>query len=674
MKLHNALSATIGVGLFAGSLWAQQSHTIEQRYQMFQDYLVNRASQVTQNNLTGIETLSEWNRKRPEVRKQLLYVLGLDPMPKRTPLNARVARQFERDSYRVENIVFESMPRLYVTANLYIPKGRDGRLPAVLYLCGHEPGPWGAKVAYQHHGIWFARHGYVCFVLDTIEFGEIPGIHHGTHDLGMWYWFSLGYTPAGPEVWNAIRAVDYLETRPEVDRNKLAVTGISGGGAMTWLTAACDERLKVAAPVCSTWTVEQHVALNAVHENCDCIYFVNTFLADLPAAGALIAPRPLKIMSARQDPSFPPAGYHEAYQRTKAIYELYGAADRIVEYDYDAPHQDILPFRKEADEWINHWLKDDPTPFEEGDIQREDAASLTVLGRLPADAVNGHIHKTFIPAHRLQSWKSLESWNRRRTELIGEMKDKVFRAFPQTKVPFDLWKEREGGWISRYADAFKIEFTTEEGIRVTGELFLPRKGQASYPALIYMKGPEDVVYPIDYDPLLPCLGNHVVLMLKPRGVDYPADNYKMATMKRTAALIGSTLESMQIWDLLRAIDYLVDGEELKLSSISVYGRKNMGALALYAGALDKRISRVILDDPPSSHWQGPALLNILRITDLPEAAGMMAPREIVSLTPLPNAYAYTSSIYALYGKKNRLRQAGDLGEALKVGEHSVTPR
>ena len=77
--------------------------------------------------------------------------------------------------------------------------------------------PAGAKVQYQHHGIWLARHGYVALLIDTIEFGEISGIHHGTHNLGKWYWLSLGYTPAGPEIWNAIRALDYLETRPEVD-------------------------------------------------------------------------------------------------------------------------------------------------------------------------------------------------------------------------------------------------------------------------------------------------------------------------------------------------------------------------------------------------------------------------------------------------------------------------
>jgi cephalosporin-C deacetylase-like acetyl esterase len=655
--------------LFIPALFGAGRSSVDERYQMFQDYLVRRAAETTRNYLADVKSLAEWKKMRPEAHRQFLYMLGLDPLPEKTSLQARVTSRFERDTYRVENVVFQSMPGLYVTGNLYLPKRAKGRLPTVVYLSGHSPGPWGAKVRYQHHGIWFARHGYVCFLLDTIEFGELPDIHHGTHDLGMWYWLSLGYTPAGPEVWNAIRALDYLETRPEVDANRVAVTGISGGGAITWFAAAADERFQVAAPVCATWSVEHQAALDSVHENCDCIYFHNTYQADLTAAGALIAPRPLKILNAIRDPMFPPAGYHEVYKRARPIYELYGAADKIVEYEHDAPHSDILPFRKEADEWINRWLKKDLTPFDEGQIQREEATTLVVLDHHPADAINGYIYKTFIPAHQPRQWKTLGAWKGRRTELTAELKDKVFRSFPRAKVPFELWKEKLGGWTNRYADSFNVELTTEQGIRVTGKLFKPREGKPPYPVLIYVKGAEDVVYPVDYDLILPALGSHVVLVLRPRAVDYPADNYKMATLERTAVLIGATIESMQIWDILRAVDYLVEEEGLNGSPISVYGQKQMGALALYAAALDKRISRVILDDPPSSHWQRPALLNVLRFTDLAEVAAMLAPREIVSLTSLPEAYRYTSSIYRLYGKQNQIRQAHALGDALKVRQH-----
>jgi hypothetical protein len=326
---------------------------------MFQDYLKARAADITRRNLADIRNLADWQRRRPEVLKRFLYVLGLDPMPKKTPLNARVTGSFEREAYRVEKIVFESLPGFFVTANLYIPKARSGRLPAVVYVCGHSPGPGGVKVQFQHHGIWLASHGYVAIVIDTVEYGEIPGIHHGTHDLGMWYWHSLGYTPAGPEVWNAIRALDYLETRPEVDPARVGITGMSGGGAVTWYAAAADQRFKAAAAVVSSWTVGQHAVLECLNENCDCIYFPNPFLMDLPAVGALIAPRPFKLLSARRDPSFPAPGYREAYRKTRPVYELYGASDRLVEFDLDAQHQDLPAFRKEAYEWLNRWLKQD---------------------------------------------------------------------------------------------------------------------------------------------------------------------------------------------------------------------------------------------------------------------------------------------------------------------------
>src|SRR5207245_5995867 len=105
----------------------------------------------------------------------------------------------------------------YVTANLYIPKLTSFPAPAVLYVCGHSPKvvggvPYGCKVSYQHHPTWFAEHGYVCLILDTLELGEIPGVHHGTYRLNQWWWQTLGYTPAGIECWNAMHAIDYLRS------------------------------------------------------------------------------------------------------------------------------------------------------------------------------------------------------------------------------------------------------------------------------------------------------------------------------------------------------------------------------------------------------------------------------------------------------------------------------
>jgi cephalosporin-C deacetylase-like acetyl esterase len=470
-----------------------------------------------------------------------------------------------------------------------------------------------------------------------------------------------------------MRALDYLETRPEVDAKRAGITGISGGGAMTWYTAAVDERFQAAAATCATWTVESHAALNAVHENCDCIYFWNPYQADLPSVGALIAPRPFKMLSASKDPSFPAAGYKDAYRRTKAIYDLFGAGEKVAEYEAVAPHADIVPFRKEANEWLNHWLRKDSTPFDEGKIDREDFNRLLVLDHIPEDALNDQIHRRWIPAYRPRPYASAASWKARREALVKELREQPFRAFPESKAAFDAWKSQDKGWSSRYADSWNLELTTEGGVRVKGMLWIPRDAAKRDEALVYVKGKQDVVYPVDYDLLLPALGRMVVLQLEPRMVDYPIDNYRVATLKRTAALAGSTIESQQVWDILRAIDYLAEGENLALKRISVLGRRDMGVLAMYAAALDPRITRVIAEDPAGTHRHGPALLNVLRLTDIPEAAALIAPRELVWLSPARPEFRYTESIYALYGKRGAMREAGGLGEALFGGRAAAGP-
>ncbi len=650
--------------LLISPLAAQGFHSPRERYQMFQEYLARRASEITRNNLANIRTAADWERRRPEVRRQVLYMLGLDRLPARTPLHARITNRFDRPGYHVENILFESMPGLYVTGNLYVPAALERRAPAVVYVCGHSPSPAGAKVIYQHNGIRLAGLGYVVLMIDPIHFGELPGIHHGTSNLEMWDWLSLGYTPVGPEVWNVMRALDYLETRPEVDPKRFAIMGGSGGGSVSWYAPAADERIRVSIPRVATWTAENQIAEDAVKENCDCIYFPNTFQLDLPAVGALIAPRSLDIHSARRDPMFPQAGYRDAGQRCRRIYDLTGAGEHIAELDQDVPHSDTPEFRRHAYGWLNRWLKDDLTPYQEREVKLETPETLTVLDHRPANAINDAIHKTFIPAHVPQKWSSLEAWKKRRAGLLAELKDKTFRAFPRAKADFAVSKRPADEWTTRYAEASDVEFTTEEGVRVTGQLYVPRGPARSWPALIEVKGEADNVYPVDYDFILPALADHVVLVLRPRAVDYPIDNWRRAILKRSAALVGATIESMQIWDILRSVDFLVDQQKLGLDGITVHGRKEIGVLGLYAAALDERITRVVVDHPPASHWDGPALLNVLRITDLPEAAALVAPREVVSLGVLPAEYDYTRSVFALYGAKTKIRRANGLFEAL----------
>jgi len=193
---------------------------------MIEAFLRNEAVRLDAQFLAGIANRQQWEARRPELRREYLEMLGLWPLPERTPLNAQVTGTLVRDEgFRVEKLHFQSRPHLYVTGNLYLPKDAQpgAKLPAVLYVCGHaDRGRDGNKAAYQHHGMWFATHGYVCLVIDSLQLGEIAAIHHGTYRYNRWWWQARGYTPAAVEGWNGLRALDYLQSRPEVDPDRLA--------------------------------------------------------------------------------------------------------------------------------------------------------------------------------------------------------------------------------------------------------------------------------------------------------------------------------------------------------------------------------------------------------------------------------------------------------------------
>jgi dienelactone hydrolase len=574
------------------------------------------------------------------------------------------------------------MPGLYVTANLYVPgDASDDRttarqFPAILYVCGHSPHPAGAKWDYQDRAVWFADHGYVCLVVDTLEFGEVAGVHHGLHDLNRWHWLSRGYNPVGVEVWNAMRAVDYLETRPEVDAKRIGITGISGGGAVSWYAAAADERIAVSAPVCGTFTFGSQAAHGRASGQCDCIYYYNTFMTDLSVVAALIAPRPLLICSGQLDADFPPDGYHEVYRRAKHIYDLYAGAaatesTRIQEVDEGVGHTDSPLFRREARQWMNRWLRDDSSPLEITPIPTEKPSTpqeLTCLAGLPADAINYRIDERFIPTAKPATCDTLEQWTVRRKQIVAELSDKSFRWFPALNLPLNPHTtDFQGGWADRYADYKDFEIETEPGVDIRIQLLLARQRSANTPLLVYAKRPGDSIYFLDFDELLPIFGRYDVAIVNPRMTEDSVSAAEYADIERTAAWLGRTVASMQVWDVLRAVEWLKNAERLSAGSISVYGKGEMGIVGLYAAILDERIDRVILHEPPATHRHGPALLNVLRITDIPEAAGVLAPRTLIFVgEEIPYPFQPTSSVYKLYGQASQIRFAGSLPEALEV--------
>ena len=371
--------------------------------QMLTNYFRSETARLSGRCLADIHSLTDWQARRGEYRRQLQEMLGLWPEPPRTELHAVVTGRLEQEDFVVEKIHFQAMPHLYVTANLYLPKPLTNPAPTILYVCGHAQVitngvSCGNKTAYQHHGIWFARNGYVCLVIDTLQLGEIQGVHHGTYRQGQWWWNARGYTPAGVEAWFGIRALDYLCSRPEVDRERIGMTGRSGGGSYTWTVAALDERVKVAAPVAGITDLQNQVVDGAVEGHCDCMFFVNTFRWDFPQLTALLAPRPLLIANSDKDSLFPLDGVIRVYNQTRRIYQLYGATNKLGLLITDGPHADTQDLQLPVFRWFNRFLKEQDPVIEMAAKKMIPPLQLRVFNKLPEDQINTTIQEKFVPA------------------------------------------------------------------------------------------------------------------------------------------------------------------------------------------------------------------------------------------------------------------------------------
>src|SRR5690606_1183071 len=255
---------------------------------------------------------------------------------------------------------------------------------------------YGNKTSYQHHGGWFARNGYVCLTIDTLQMGEIEGIHHGTFGLRdssgefqkRWWWNSAGYTPAGVEAWNCVRAIDYLQSRKEVDPERIGVTGRSGGGAYSWWIAALDERIKAAVPVAGITDLENHVVDGVVEGHCDCMFMVNTFRWDYPMVAALVAPRPLLISNTDRDRIFPLEGVIRTHAKVRDIYGLHNAADKLALQITAGGHADTQELRIHAFRWFDQHLKGEDRLIDKTAVKLFEPEQLRVFNSLPPEAIN----------------------------------------------------------------------------------------------------------------------------------------------------------------------------------------------------------------------------------------------------------------------------------------------
>ena len=382
-----------------------------------EQFLIRESQKVEQEAFERISTKAKLDAERDQLRREFRFMIGLEPLPPRTALEVKHVRTIEQEEYTIEVLSFQSLPHFYVTANLYRPRIGKPPFPAVIWGPGHSNDPhWnGAKALRQNYAIPWVRAGYICMIIDAFQVSELYGVHRGTDSFAMWDWYSRGYTPIGVEVWNAMRGADYLLSRNDVDGSKLTINGVSGGGHLSWMTGAADERFAVVQPVAGAADIQTVVKLDLQRMHCDCAYFINTFRHDWSTLAGLIAPRPLLIHGSTGDSYYPPEGYQRLFGLAKQIYASCGVADKVGLFEVSGPHDYTQAQRERAVEWSDRWLLGKETNVKERPFQTIPGEQLSAFGgQLPPDSINRRVQEVFVPTAQIMGFKTRIAWEQKK--------------------------------------------------------------------------------------------------------------------------------------------------------------------------------------------------------------------------------------------------------------------
>ncbi|MCA9115159.1 MAG: acetylxylan esterase, partial [Planctomycetaceae bacterium] len=631
------------------------------------------------------ETLAAWQAEREAIRRKLLRAWGGFPR-EAAPLEPRKLGELQRDGYRVEKIVFQTRPGVLMTANAYVPEG-EGKHPAVLCVHGH----WkGAKQdpTIQSRCIGLAKLGFFVLSVDAFGAGERGlgkrlGEYHG--EMVAATLFPVGLPLAGLQVYENMRAVDYLQSRPEVDGGKIGITGASGGGNQTMYAGAFDERFGCVVPVCSVGTYQSY--LGAACCMCEVVPGAMTFTEEWGLLG-LVAPRGLMLVNATRDSfQFSPGEAKKSLAAAKEIFALYGAEDKARHAIFESKHDYSRPMREAMYGWMTFNLKGegDGSPIAEPEHKTEDPETLrcfpgdsrpddwVTIPRFAAARGSEIVARRKPPVHR-------EHWETEAQLMTEALVHRVLGPFP-AKTELKTTRTELPGKNS----GTLLEFSPEPGLRLPASLRQENSEPRGTVVLLDLAGREVAEAGPLYQPLLAAGWRVITPDLRATGsLGVRGDKIGRAPDHNSgewSMWIGRPLLGQWVWDvsrLLEADDITGAADE---GPTIVIGQGAAGVIALCAAALDLRLAGAVTVDslttyvsahPYEQQYLGLLANGILRDAgDIPHLASLVSPRPLVvagGTTPagkpadgkqLAEHYAYTQQAYKLDGGGRQLKVLPD---------------
>ncbi len=627
--------------------------------------------------------LAQWNKRRAKVRERLQAAWGEFPAEK-CPLEPRVLGTLQRDGYRVEKVVFQTMRGVWMTANAYVPQG-EGKFPAVLCVHGH----WRAAKqdpVVQSRCIGLAKLGFFVLVVDAFGAGErglgkALGEYHG--EMVGATLFPVGLTLCGLQVYENTRAVDYLLTRPEVDGKRLGITGASGGGNQTMYAGAWDERFSAVVPVCSVGNYQAY--LGAACCMCEVVPGALAFTEEWGVL-ALTAPRGLRVINATRDArQFSVQEAEKSLIVAEKVFDLYGEEDNLDHAVFESGHAYNQPMRESMYGWMTRFLKGtgDGSPISEPEIQTEDPEALRCF---PGDSRPDDF-MTIPKFAAREARKVLEghatpadagAWRSQKGAMLRGLHRCLFGGNPPQAKSKALLSTNVDG------ETQTITFAPEPGLELVARRTFRESPPERLAIVLDLAGAEKAAAGRLAVALREKGWSVLTLDLRATGqLAQPNDKIGRAGDHNTAEWslwLGRPLLGQWVIDVRRLLDALTEQDGRLPKEVLVAGTGPAGLVAISAAALDSRITDVaaldtlagyVTEEPFEGQPLGIMVPGILRdVGDVPHLASLVAPRRLViaggvagngkplDAAELEEAFSATRRAYELEKAAGALRVEG----------------